>query len=344
MKLNQRFAAFITVLFIVSALAGLHAAESGAPTEVNRDIERLLRTESLMVDGVDILTRTTLLEAYEQHGFLPFWTRPARIRELMELINDSADHGLIPSDYNIDQLVQVLQQQESSRSAEIDAEADILLTESLLRYGYHRRFGKVEGSKLDPAINFRRESFNKQSPSRTLEQAIESSSLADFIEVVAPTGPVYRHLQYKLDLYRDIAAAGGWPPVPEGPTLRQDDRDARVVAIRKRLAVSGDLGEGADTASPVFDQELKDAVMGFQKRHALDNDGIVGKQSIAAMNVPVEVRVDQLRLSLERLRWVNQEAAHTLVAVNIAGFRAFFYKDLSGVQSHLDHPARYPAQ
>ena len=212
MKINQRIAALLTVLFVLTALAGLHAAETAVPKEVNRDIERLLRTDDLKIDGVEILTRTTLLETYEGHGFLPFWTRPARIRELMELINDSADHGLIPSDYNIDQLVQVLQQRESSPSAEIDAEADILLTESLLRYGYHRRFGKVEGSKLDPAINFRRESFSKQSPSLTLEQAVESSSLADFIEVVAPTGPVYRHLQQKLDLYRDIAAAGGWPP------------------------------------------------------------------------------------------------------------------------------------
>jgi murein L,D-transpeptidase YcbB/YkuD len=327
MKINQRFAAFITVLFVLIALAGLHAAETDATPEVKRDIEQMLRTEDLVIDGVKILTRTTLLEAYEGHGFVPFWTRPARIRELMDLINDSSDHGLIPSDYNIDQLVQVLQHQESSSSAQIDAEADILLTESLLRYGYHRRFGKVEGSKLDPSINFRRESFNQQSPSQTLEQAIESSSLADFIEVVAPTGPVYRHLQYKLDLYRDIAASGGWPQVPEGPTLRLDDKDSRVTAIRRRLAVSGDLGQGADTGSRLFDQELKDAVMGFQKRHALDSDGVVGKQSIAAMNVPVEVRVDQLRLSLERLRWVNEEAADTLVAVNIAGFRAFVYKD-----------------
>lgn len=327
MKINQRIAALLTVLIVLTALAGLHAAETAVPKEVNRDIERLLRTDDLKIDGVEILTRTTLLETYEGHGFLPFWTRPARIRELMELINDSADHGLIPTDYNIGQLVQVLQQRESTPSAEIDAEADILLTESLLRYGYHRRFGKVEGSKLDPAINFRRESFSKQSPSLTLEQAVESSSLADFIEVVAPTGPVYRHLQQKLDLYRDIAAAGGWLPVPEGPTLRLDDKGARVTAIRRRLAVSGDLGQGSDTGSPVFDQELKGAVMEFQKRHSLDSDGIVGKQSIAAMNVPVEVRVDQLRLSLERLRWVNQEAADTLVAVNIAGFRAFFYKD-----------------
>ena len=65
----------------------------------------------------------------------------------------------------------------------------------------------------------------------------------------------------------------------------------------------------------------------FQSRHALDTDGIVGQQTLAAMNVPVEMRIDQLRAALERLRWVNQEASRTFAAVNIAGFRAFFFRD-----------------
>ena len=327
MIVSKRLAALFTVFLILTGPAGLQAAETGDKPEVNRDIEEMLRSNDLVIRGVDILIQALLLEVYEGHDFAPFWTRPARIRELMELINNSADHGLIPADYSIDQLQQVLQQRESSSSAEIEAEADILLTGSLLRYGYHRRFGKVEGSKLDPDINYRRENFHKQAPSVTIEQAIESSSLADVIEMAAPTGPVYRNLQYQLHLYRDIAAEGGWPAVPEGPTLRLDDQDSRVVAIRRRLAATGDLPDGADSNSPVFDQELKLAVKGFQARHSLDDDGIVGKQSIAAMNVPVETRVDQLRISLERLRWVNQEAIDTLVAVNIAGFRAFVYKD-----------------
>ena len=80
MKINQRIAALLTVLIVLTALAGLHAAETAVPKEVNRDIERLLRTDDLKIDGVEILTRTTLLETYEGHGFLPFWTRPARIR------------------------------------------------------------------------------------------------------------------------------------------------------------------------------------------------------------------------------------------------------------------------
>jgi murein L,D-transpeptidase YcbB/YkuD len=94
-----------------------------------------------------------------------------------------------------------------------------------------------------------------------------------------------------------------------------------------RLAVTGELPAGSDQRSKHFDAPLKQAVIAFQSHHELDADGIVGKQTIAAMNVPVEKRINQLRVSLERLRWVNQEAADTLVAVNIAGYRVYFYRD-----------------
>jgi murein L,D-transpeptidase YcbB/YkuD len=319
-----------TLLIVILSLAGpleLQATESVSAPQISQDIEQLLRTKNLSIRGVDILTQAILLEVYQDHDFAPYWTNPDRIRELMDLIQNSADHGLIPADYNNDQLHQVLQRRMARPSAEIEAEADILLTESLLRYGYHRRFGKVKASTLDPDINFRRENFHQQAPTVTIEQALESSSLTDFIQMAAPSGPVYQHLQIRLELYRDMADTGGWPTVADGPTLRVGDNDARVASIRKRLAATGRVADHGDLDSTLFDQPLKNAVKGFQLRHRLGQDGIVGQQTIAALNVPVEHRINQIRTSLERLRWVNQEAVDTMVVVNIAGFRAFFFKD-----------------
>jgi murein L,D-transpeptidase YcbB/YkuD len=307
--------------------AGLPAAEIDAKADLIPGIEQMLRSDNLRIQGAEVMTQALILEAYEGQDFKPFWTDQKKVSELLRLIMDASDHGLSPADYNVAVLQLLLSRQSETPSPNLEAQLDILLTESLLRYGYHRRFGKVKGSSLDAAINFKREAFTNGSLTITLQNALNSTSLPDFIELVAPTGPMYRRLQYKLDLYRDIAVVGGWPAVSEGPTLRLNDDDPRVAEVRRRLAVTGDLAPEDDNGSTQFDPAVETAVKLFQWRHALDDDGIVGKQSIAAMNVPVETRIDQLRLSLERLRWVRQEAASRFVAVNIAGFRVFYFND-----------------
>jgi len=324
--INRLSALFAIVLLLTNTIA-LQAAEPLGRSKIQQDIKHLLKSRDLSIRGVDILTQDVLLDVYKDHEFAPYWTNQGRITELLELITDSADHGLVPADYNIEQLHQVLQQRQSKPSAELEAEADILLMESLLRYGYHRRYGKIKASTLDPDINFKREKFHHQGIPVSIEQMLSSESLSDFIEMVAPTGPVYQHLQTSLRTYRGLQKNGGWPVVPESSTLRLGDSDPRVAIIRKRLAVTGRIEGQHDLNSPVFDQALKDAVRAFQERHLLGQDGIIGKQTIAKLNVPVEQRINQLRLSLERLRWVRQEATDTMVVVNIAGFRALYYKD-----------------
>lgn len=312
-------------LFFFVCLAGW-SLSSAAKTDTAIEIEQMLARESLVLEGVEILARDILRDVYQDHGFEPYWTDDSNIRELMSLIGAAADHGLNPRDYNIEQLQDILSQRQDRRSAKVEAEADIMLTESLLRYGYHRRLGKTNPGRMDADINFRRQTFRGQPPARTMEEILAADSLQGFIDLAAPSGPFYQRLQHWLTRYRQIDADGGWPRIPEGPALRPGDTDQRVAVIRARLAVSGDLAAGADNDSTTFDEPLERSVAAFQRRHSLDADGIVGKQTLAAMNVPVEQRIDQLRASLERLRWVNQEAADTLVAVNIAGFTAYFYE------------------
>ena len=105
--------------------------------------------------------------------------------------------------------------------------------------------------------------------------------------------------------------------------MHKGDQDPRVVHLRRRLAVTGDLPPDADVASSAFDEDVEAGVIAFQDRHALDADGVVGNKSYRAMNVPVQTRIDQIRMSLERLRWVRGELSERFVVVNIAGFRVF---------------------
>lgn len=109
--------------------------------------------------------------------------------------------------------------------------------------------------------------------------------------------------------------------MPEGATLRQGDTDARIPALRSRLLASGDLAPAADATSGQFDAELDAAVARFQARHDLDADGVVGRNTYAALNVPLTRRIDQLRASLERVRWAFDEiqlVSDKAIVVNIA--------------------------
>jgi murein L,D-transpeptidase YcbB/YkuD len=305
---------------VAFALGTAHAEKPGNPV-----IEELLRQPGLTIGDTVILAEETLLEIYRENGFNRYWFNSDNIRELLDLIEAAPEHGLNPEDYSISQLRALPQILANSPMPREVAEAEILLTESLLRYGYHRRLGKVNARKLDPDINFRREGFKDQPPGETLREILQAPSLQGFIDMAAPSGPVYRRLQKGLQKYREIQAAGGWSSVSAGETLRLGDSDRRVIEIRSRLAITGDLPKTIDDSGPLFDEPLEQAVRTFQQRHSLGDDGIVGKQTIAAMNIPVPHRIDQLRASLERIRWVNQEAAETLVVVNIASYQVFFF-------------------
>ena len=327
MKILKIVTPILLICLGMQAFAQEQPANGQGMSAVSRGIQQLLIPENPVIEGVPIIALKVVRDVYRDNAYKPYWTDERNIQELVQLISDASDHGLNPADYNIRELNAILARRTKSPSAMIRAEADIVLTESLLRYGYQRRYGKVKASALDPDINFRRATFRNQAPSETLREVLSAPSLQGFMDLVAPAGPYYSRLQYWLAQYRKLSDAGGWPVIPEGPTLHPGDTDKRVVTIRARLKITGDLQSDNDKPATEFGESLREAVIAFQTRHALDADGVIGKNTIAEMNVPVGQRIDQLRTALERLRWVNQEAADTLVAVNIASFRAFYISD-----------------
>ncbi|MGW8369195.1 MAG: L,D-transpeptidase family protein [Gammaproteobacteria bacterium] len=134
-----------------------------------------------------------------------------------------------------------------------------------------------------------------------------------------PNQPDYYLLVDRLATLRQIRDRGGWPGVDEGPALRFGDSDPRVAQIAARLSISGDLEPGF--AGDEFDEMLETAVERFQSRHGLTVDGVVGRASVAALNVPVQDRINQIIVNLERWRWLPESLGERYIIVNIAGFR-----------------------
>jgi murein L,D-transpeptidase YcbB/YkuD len=326
---NQRHLSVWIGALLSLLMAGAAPAQerSQASVLLQERVEQYLFTGELCCGGEPIASRELLPEIYVSRDFLPMWSA-ARIDELLALIAAAPADGLMSEDYHYAALQELVAAQRAEPNPLRRANLDILATDALIRFGYHQRFGKVNPVDLDPNVNFRREAWPDGKPGdAVINAALSATPLADIVMGFFPRADYYRNLRGHLAEYQGIAEAGGWPAVTPGPTLRLGDTDVRVAEIRRRLAVTNDLAPGTPLLSPEFDAAVEAGVSRFQARHRLESDGIAGAQSFEAMNVPVQARIDQIRMSLERLRWIDQELTNDFVAVNIADFRAFLVRN-----------------
>ena len=124
------------------------------------------------------------------------------------------------------------------------------------------------------------------------------------------------NIERAMQFYYGIVQRGGWPLVPDIQTLRIGARSTTVTTLRQRLSMSGDLQQNVGM-SDVFDSYVDAAVRRFQSRHGFTPDGIVGKDTFAALNVPAEVRMRQLETNLVRVRSMSGYLGKRYVMVNI---------------------------
>jgi L,D-transpeptidase YcbB len=128
-------------------------------------------------------------------------------------------------------------------------------------------------------------------------------------------------LEGAIARYQDIVAAGGWPFIPGNRMMRPEDDDERVPLLRKRLAMSGELAR-AKGNSFSFADDIEDAVRRYQENNGLRVTGRVDKPTLAALNVPAQARLQQLRVNLQRLRdLTTQRIEDRYVLVNVPAFQ-----------------------
>lgn len=115
--------------------------------------------------------------------------------------------------------------------------------------------------------------------------------------------------------YSDLAVRGGWPTIPADAKFALGVSGPQDDLLRRRLIISGDLA--ADKATGAYDEALAEAVKRFQLRHGLAATGTVTPRTLAALNVPVQKRIQQLEASLERLANMSFPFGQRYVVVNI---------------------------
>ncbi|MGH9320028.1 MAG: L,D-transpeptidase family protein [Vicinamibacteria bacterium] len=264
---------------------------------------------------------------YEEKSFRPFWVTPDSLSDggeslLLHLAGPgreawrSDEHRLT----EIGHLHHLAFPEPLEADAHAIAELEWVLSESFMRYAT----GLLEG-RAPWARAWEDWHLAERSPSiKRIVGKLDEWGAPRTLKFLLRSHERYTSLRKALLEYRSIERAGGWQSIEAGASLERGDRSKRVGELRRRLAVTGDLKAAGD--APVFDAELEPAVRKFQQRHGLNADGRVGSKTLEALNVPVEERIRQLEINLERCRWLPASLGEEFIWVNVPEFRLRAYR------------------
>jgi murein L,D-transpeptidase YcbB/YkuD len=259
---------------------------------------RLAGTGPLSIAGEPVHA-ALLRRFYDGHGDQPVWaTHPAQSTALWHAVLNAGDQGLDPDSFHVAAI---------AKTGLSPIDRDMLLSDAFLGYAEVLARGMLPSDARTDDEDLTPEPVDVVA---TLDAALTSANPEANIEALAPKSPEYAALRRAYESYRAMAKAGGWPHVPEAETAD------RTRLLQKRLAIEGFLPAGY--ATNTFDEPTIQALRKFQESHGLNPDGKPGNSTLIELNVPADMRVRQIAINLERLRWLPRQIPTDRVWVNTA--------------------------
>ena len=254
------------------------------------------------------------------------WTRDGKPTQaavtLITLFNDAAKKGLKPEDYDAsrwserqNKLAQILASHDTSDTAQDTvAQFDAAMTIDAMRYASDLHEGRVNPQSLNFDIDVpgKRAAFDL--PTFVNEQLVDADDVAGVITGIEPQNPMYKNTEAALARYLDLAKQQGAQPAQQLPPVGKGAAGPGypgMQAVLARLQLEGDL---SDTSSP---DSVSAGVKHWQERHGLTDSGKLDQATIDSLNVPLDTRVQQMGLALERWRWLPDQYQQPRVLVNL---------------------------
>jgi L,D-transpeptidase YcbB len=287
-----------------------------------------------LTSGDTLQVSAATMEFYRGREWRAAWVGAKRPLEkgnaLHEAVGRAWEDGLPPARYRHDLVTDVLARLDATGEARLSdslavrhlAELDVLLTE-----GFNRLARDLVAGMLDPeeaGLDYR--IVKEAAPDgAVLDRVLAGEEPAGLVAELRPSIPHYERLRTALLAFHDAESRGGWQRINTGDTLEEGERGEAVAQLRQRLVAGVDEEEAtlarSGSADPsLFDGDLKRAVQHFQERHAIAPDGVAGEATLRELNHTVVEWIAEMRLNLDRWRWLPNDLGERYVLVNIAGF------------------------
>ncbi len=271
---------------------------------------------------------------YDSVSYSAAWLRDdeptPQARAMIRLFKQASLKGLDPEAYDASRWDGRLEKLAPSVSRPLETDLvhfDLALTVSTMRYISGLHIGRVNPQHFKYGLDVEPKKYDLPELLRT--QVVQAKDVDAVIAKAEPPYSGYRRAEGALATYSKLAQEGdGEPlPIPE-KAIRPGNTYPELAQLRGRLRQLGDYpapgsasGGEVPTNVAIYEGAVVDAVKHFQQRHGLEPDGVLGRGTITALNVPLSVRVRQLQLTLERYRWMPPHFPEPPLLVNIPEFR-----------------------
>lgn len=265
---------------------------------------------------------------YEGRDHAPAWLDFEGVfpqaEALIEGVKLAYLHGMDSSSYPI-QEIRALQKALYVDSIDADSfptlsvQLDFALTATFMSYGSRMLSGVISPEKSDLLwVTYSRE----RDWAKYLEEALDKDDVIGAIEALAPSYVQYSLLKEKLAVYRELKENISDDFEASFSLAGKKDSLKMATSLKRRLNLLGDLPDRAmGQSSDGWDENLTDAIASFQERHGITNDGFLDAETLEALNVSVEDRIEQIVLNMERLRWLPESLGDQYLLINIPDYQ-----------------------
>ena len=303
--------------------------------EVSAAVAQQLRAESAAGQLPDLRWpdfsdyRAHVQKFYDSTEYQPAWVQGSKptpqALDVIKALAASEGQGLNPEDYDASRwasrIANLASASGNDASAAI-ARFDLAMTVCTMRYISDLHIGRVNPQHFDFGIDVASKKYDL--PQFLSEKLVKGTDIPATLEAVEPPFQAYKRTKAALQRYLDLEHQVSAQPLPAvDKPIKVGNTYAGAAQLATLLNQLGDLPAStlAGDNPSTFNQQLSDAVRKFQTRHGLTLSGQLNKDTIAELDVPMSVRVQQLQDALERYRWLSPEFAQPPIVVNIPEFR-----------------------
>jgi murein L,D-transpeptidase YcbB/YkuD len=264
----------------------------------------------------------TLKYFYTSHNYEPQFIKNPRdtafLYSILKIFSGAEEHGIEPAVFNYDLIKEEFTKARTDNPGRYKhlANAELLISESILKYAYSIRYGVTDPMKISPGRYFLPV---VDSSKRDLLKPLFTDDVLNYLKEIEPRNPQYKKLQTALKHFREMETLD-WKRIPvTDKKFKQGDKSPQFDLIAGRLETLGFFQKG-NKVFDSFDSTLIEPVKKFQRSNGLLDDGTIGRPTLEKLNTTPEEYIEKIKINLERFRWSTYSDSSRYILVNIPEF------------------------